>query len=79
MSFQDLTLFFTGIKIIPVKVILLTVIGNCQTKNRPLVFKREVEKIKETFSAVGIKKNLCEWNIKKEEFQQLIKGVRREV
>jgi len=35
--------------------------------------------LKEIFSAVGIKKNLCKWNIKGKEFPQLIKGVRKEV
>lgn len=36
--------------------------------------QRAVEKIKEILSAIGIKKNLSEWEIKKEDFSQLING-----
>jgi alcohol dehydrogenase class IV len=37
---------------------------------------RAVEKIKEILSAAGIKENLSEWEIKKEDFPQLIKGAK---
>ena len=40
---------------------------------------RAVEKIKEILFQAGIKSNLSEWEIKEEDFPQLIKGVRREV
>ena len=38
--------------------------------------QRAVEKIKEILSQVGIKSNLSEWNIKNEDFSQLIKGAK---
>ena len=37
---------------------------------------RAVEKIKEILSQAGIKSNLPEWEIKKEDFPQLIKGAK---
>jgi len=37
---------------------------------------RAVEKIKEMLSQAGIKSNLSEWEIKKEDFSQLIKGAK---
>lgn len=37
---------------------------------------RAVEKIKEIFSQAGIKNNLSEWGIKKEDFPKLIKGAK---
>ena len=37
---------------------------------------RAVEKIKEILSQAGIKSNLSEWGIKKEDFSQLIKGAK---
>lgn len=36
--------------------------------------QKAVEKVKEMLSEVGIKENLSEWEIKKEDFSQLIKG-----
>ena len=38
--------------------------------------QRAVEKIKEVLSQAGIKSNLSEWEIKKEDFSQLIKGAK---
>ncbi len=38
--------------------------------------QRAVEKIKEILSQAGIKSNLSEWEIKKEDFSQLIKGAK---
>ncbi len=38
--------------------------------------QRAIEMIKEILSAVGIKANLSEWEIKKEDFPQLIKGAK---
>lgn len=38
--------------------------------------KRAIEKIKEILTAVGIKENLSAWNIKKEDFSQLIRGAK---
>jgi alcohol dehydrogenase class IV len=38
--------------------------------------QRAIEKIKEILTAVGIKENLSEWKIKKEDFPQLIMGAK---